>query len=163
MRIQFKRTIATAVAVLALSTMNTPAHAAATQADVDYSTKVAALVQEFGKVATAWGAATANPPSLAIGSKYTAYKAKAIKTSDAVLVTVKKMKALTPSEGFAKSGPALTKIMTAYETAVTSVKNAISKNDAKGMKKANALITSASNDYAAWAKTFGEDVATLNG
>ena len=163
MRIGFKRTIATAIAILALSTISAPAHAAATQADVDYSTKVAALTQEFGKVATAWGTATANPPSLAIGAKYTAYKTKALKTTDAVLATAKKMKALTPSEGFPKSGPELTRIMATYETALSAVKSAISKNDAKGMKKANALITTVSNDYAKWATSYAEEVKALNG
>jgi hypothetical protein len=140
-----------------------PAQAAATQADVDYSTQVSALAQEFAANVIAWSSATANPPTLAFGSKYNAYKTKALKTSDAVLATALKFKALTPSEGFPVSGPLLLKAATAFETAVKGLKTAISKNDAKQMKKSNALILSATSLYSKWGAAYADEVKALNG
>ena len=79
------------IVILIFSTQGGVAHAAATQADVDYSTQLVQLTQEFAKVTTEWSTATAKPPTLAFGSKYNAYKAKALKTSDAVITTAGKL------------------------------------------------------------------------
>jgi len=56
-----------------------PAHAAATQADVDYSTAISKLSLEFGKAATGWAAAVSNPPTFSFGKKFSTYKANASK------------------------------------------------------------------------------------
>ena len=88
-----------------------PAHAAASQADVDYSTQVSQLTTTFVKVAAEYDKAHANPPTFAVGSKFKAYKERATKSSDKFLLEIKKLKALIPSSGFAKSGPMLTSSM----------------------------------------------------
>ena len=152
------------VIALLLAPFNlSPAQAAATQEDVDYSTQVSALAQEFATNVIAWGAATANPPTLAFGRKYNAYKAKALKTSEEVLATALKFKALTPSEGFPISGPLLLKASTAYETAVKGIKTAISKNDSKLMKKSNTQVLSATSAYSKWSIAYAAEVKALNG
>ena len=46
-----------------------PAHAAATQADVDYSTAISKLSVEFGKAATEWAAAVSKSTNLFIWQK----------------------------------------------------------------------------------------------
>lgn len=139
------------------------ANAAATQADIDYSQQVSSLSQEFVDVLNAWALATANPPAFAIGKKFNAYKSKAVKSSDAVLATLKKMKALQASEGFATSGPMLTKAATSYFSAINSIKNAINKNDSKLMKKANTAVLKAGTLYSNWSEAYAKDVAALNG
>ena len=137
--------------------------AGATQADIDYSTKVSTLVMEFSKVTVAWGTAIANPPTLAFGSKWTKFKTASTKSSNAVLATVAKMDALVPSEGFPKSGPMLKKVCAAYKTAISSLNNGVQKNDTKIVTKANALVLKATNAYLAWSKEYAAEVAALNG
>ena len=147
---------------LALATPNS-AMAETTQADVDYSTKVSALALEFSKVATAWGAAISNPPTLAVGSKWSKYKAAATKSSNSVLATVAKMNALVPSVGFPKSGPLLKKACAAYKSAITALNAGIQKNDSKAIAKANTLATKATSAYIAWSEAYAAEVAALNG
>ena len=141
----------------------TYANAAATQADVDYSQQVSTLSQEFATVVSSWGEATANPPTFAVGKKFNAYKAKAVKASDAVLATLKKMNALKPSPGFAKSGDLLVKATASYMSAMTAIKSAINKNDAKAMKKANDAVLKANAKYEEWSKVYASDMEALNG
>ena len=148
---------------LAITAPNSAIAAGATQADVDYSTKVSALSQEFAKVTAAWGTSIAKPPTFAIGSKWTKYKNAATKSSDAVLATIAKLNALVPSEGFPKSGPMLKKVCAAYKTAITTLKSGIQKNDEKIIKKADPLVTKASNAYLAWSDVYAAEVAALNG
>jgi len=140
-----------------------PAHAAATQADVDYSTQVSQLTVTFAKVAADYDKAHANPPTLAFGSKFKAYKDRATKSSDTFLVEIKKLKALTPSSGFAKSGSMLTSSMDLYEKAVTALKTAINKNDTKAIQNGNKVLTKAGTAYIAWSKAYADDLAGLNG
>jgi len=137
--------------------------AGATQADVDYTTKLSALTVEFSKVTTAWGAAIAKPPTFAIGSKWSKYKASATSTSNAVLATVAKMSALVPSAGFTTSGKLLKTTCAEYKTAITALNNGIVKNDVKLINKANPLVVKASNDYLAWTKAYTADMTALNG
>ena len=112
---------------------------------------------------TEWSTSTAKPPTLAFGSKYNAYKAKALKTSDAVITTAGKFKALTPSAGFKKSGPLLKEATGAFQSAASAIKIAISKNDSKLMAKANLLIEKASTAYATWSTAYAADLKVLNG
>ena len=137
--------------------------AGATQADVDYSTKVSALAQEFAKVTVAWDAAISKPPTFAVGSKWSKYKTAATKSTKTVLATVAKMDALVPSEGFPKSGPMLKKACAAYKTAITALNAGIQKNDSKAITKSNTLITKATNAYLAWSEAYAAEVAALNG
>ncbi len=137
--------------------------AGATQADVDYSTQVSTLAQEFAKVTVAWDAAISKPPTLAFGSKWSKYKTAATKSSKVVLATVAKMDALVPSEGFPKSGPMLKKACAAYKTAITALDKGIQKNDAKAITKATPLATKASKAYLAWSEAYAAEVAALNG
>jgi len=137
--------------------------AAATQEDVDYSTKVSETIQVFGTDAADWGVALTSAPKLAIGSKFKSYKVKATKSSDKLLVTIKELKALTPSAGFAKSGPMLTDSMVLYEKAITSLKLAINKNDTKAVAKASQAAVKAGKAFAAWQKVYTTEVAALNG
>ena len=140
-----------------------PAHAAATQADVDYSTAVSKVSVDFGKATSAWATSVANPPSLAFGKKYNDYKTRALKGTNALLVVIAKMKALTPTSGFPKSGPLLKKTALAYEKAVGMTKTAITKNDSKLMEKANKGILDASTALASWGAVYADEVAALNG
>ena len=140
-----------------------PANAAATQADVDYSTAISKLSNEFGKAATDWAGAVSNPPTFSFGKKFSTYKANASKKSDLLLVAIGKMKALTPSVGFPKSDALLKKSLTAYELAVGMVKTAINKNDSKLMTKANKAIIAASSSYQSWAGSYADEVKALNG
>ena len=139
------------------------AAAETTQADVDYSTKISALGQEFSKVTAAWGTAISNPPKLAFGSKWSKYKTAATKSTNAMLETISKMTALTPSEGFTKSGAQLKKATVAMKSAFTAFNKALVKNDKKGLEKADTLITKALNIYAAWSEAYAADAAALNG
>jgi hypothetical protein len=148
---------------LAIAAPNSAMAAGATQADVDYTTKLSALTVEFGKVATDWGTAISSPPTLAFGSKWTKYKAAATKSSNAVLATVAKMSALVPSSGFTKSGAALKKACSEYKSAITALNKGIVKNDTKMITKANPLVAKASSDYLAWTKAYQADLAALNG
>jgi hypothetical protein len=147
---------------LAISTPNA-AVAGATQADVDYSTKVSELSQEFMTVIGTWGTAVASAPTLTIGSKWKKYKAATTKSSDAVLATIAKMSALVPSVGFPKSGPLLKKACASYKSTITTLKSGIVKNDAKIIAKANPLAAKASKEYLAWSKAYAVEVAALNG
>lgn len=137
--------------------------AGATQADVDYSTKVSALAQEFAKVTVAWDAAISKPPTFAVGSKWSKYKAASTKSSNAVLATVAKLDALVPSEGFSKSGPMLKKVCAAYKTAISTLNTGVQKNNTKTVTKANALVVKATNAYLAWSEAYAAEVAALNG
>jgi hypothetical protein len=141
----------------------TPAYAAATQADVDYSTQVSQLTLTFATVGADYDKAHANPPTLAFGSKFKAYKERATKSSDKFLVVIKKLKSLTPSPGFAKSGPMLTSSMDLYDKAVSALKAAINKNDAKAIENANKVVAKAGSAYLAWSKAYATDLAALNG
>ena len=134
-----------------------------TQADVDYTTKVSTLVQEFSTVAANWGTAISSPPTLAFGSKWSKYKTAATKSSNAVLATVAKMSALVPSSGFTKSGEALKKVCAEYKSAITALNKGIVKNDTKMITKANPLVAKASKDYLAWTKAYQADMTALNG
>ncbi|MEI7541556.1 MAG: hypothetical protein WCJ89_08775 [Actinomycetes bacterium] len=140
-----------------------PAHAAATQADVDYSTAISKLSVQFGKVAIGWAAAVSNPPTFSFGKKFSTYKANASTKSDLLLVAIGRLKALTPSVGFPKSDALLKKSLTAYESAVGMVKTAINKNDSKLMTKANKAIIAASTSYQSWAGSYADEVKSLNG
>lgn len=153
--------IALILAVTILSTQLS--YAAATQEDVDYSTKVSETIQIFGADVSDWGVALTSAPKLAIGSKFKSYKAKATKSSDKLLVTISELKSLTPSEGFAKSGPMLTSSMELYEKAITSLKVAINKNDTKAVAKAGQAAAKASKAFLAWQKAYTAEVAALNG
>jgi hypothetical protein len=137
--------------------------AAATQEDVDYSTKVSEIVQIFGADVADWGVALTSAPKLAIGSKFKNYKAKATKSSDKLLLTINDLKSLTPSAGFAKSGPLLVSSMGLYEKAITSLKVAINKNDTKAVTKAGQAAAKASKAFLAWQKAYTIEVAALNG
>ena len=149
---------------LALSTLTlAPAHATATQADVDYSTQITELSQTFLKDATDHDTAHANPPTIAFGSKFNAYKARATKSSDKFLVTIKKMKALVAGPGFAKSGPLLITAMDLYEKGITALKPAVNKNDRNAITKANAVLGKAGVAFLAWSKAYTADAAALNG
>ena len=141
----------------------TPAYAAATQADVDYSTQVSQLTLTFATVGADYDKAHANPPTLAFGSKFKAYKDRATKSSDKFLVVIKNLKSLTPSPGFAKSGPMLTSSMDLYDKAVSALKTAINKNDAKAIENANKVVAKAGSAYLAWSKAYADDLAGLNG
>ncbi len=165
MRATKKKSLAFLVVGLLSLAMATPnsAVAAATQADVDYSTKVSTLAQEFSKGSAVWGTAISNPPTLAFGSKWTKYKAAATKSSKSVLATVAKLDALVPSEGFPKSGPMLKKACAAYKSAITTLNTGIQKNDAKIITKANTLASKASTAYIAWSQAYAAEVAALNG
>ena len=140
-----------------------PAHAAATQADVDYSTQVSQLTLTFATVGADYDKAHANPPTLAFGSKFKAYKERATKSSDKFLLVIKKLKSLTPSPGFAKSGPMLTSSMDLYDKAVSALKAAINKNDTKAIENANKVVAKAGSAYLAWSKAYAADLAALNG
>ncbi len=149
-------------ALVTLSSSNS-SFAAATQEDVDYSTKVSETIQIFGADVSDWGVALTSAPKLAIGSKFKSYKAKATKSSDKLLITISELKSLTPSEGFAKSGPMLTSSMELYEKAITSLKVAINKNDTKAVAKAGQAAAKASKAFLAWQKAYTAEVAALNG
>ena len=149
-------------ALVTLSSSNA-SFAAATQEDVDYSTKVSETIQIFGADVSDWGVALTSAPKLAIGSKFKSYKAKATKSSDKLLITISELKSLTPSEGFAKSGPMLTSSMELYEKAITSLKVAINKNDTKAVAKAGQAAAKASKAFLAWQKAYTAEVAALNG
>ena len=140
-----------------------PAHAATTQADVDYSTQVSQLATTLAKVAADYDKAHANPPIFAVGSKFKAYKERATKTSDKFLLEIKKLKALIPSSGFAKSGPMLTSSMGLWEKAVTATKAAINKNDTKAIQNGNKMVANASSAFTAWSTAYASDAAALNG
>ena len=140
-----------------------PAHAAATQADVDYSTQVSQLTTTLAKVAADYDKAHANPPIFAVGSKFKAYKDRATKTSDKFLLVIKKLKGLTPSSGFAKSGPMLTSYMDLLEKAVTATNAAINKNDTKAIQNGNKMMANAGSASSAWSKAYADDAAALNG
>jgi hypothetical protein len=149
---------------LSLSTVAIiPAHAAATQSDVDYSTKISELTQTFVKIGTDFDTAHAKPPTLAFGSKFNAYKVRANKSSDSFLLIIKQLKSLTPSPGFAKSGPLLVDSMDLYDKAVTALKAAVNKNDTKAITKGNALLAKAGVAFVAWSKVYGADAAALKG
>lgn len=165
MRATKKKSIAFLMASLLSLALATPnsAVADATQADVDYSTKVSALVLEFSNVAADWGTAVSSPPTLAFGSKWTKYKKAATKSTNAFLATIAKMAALVPSEGFPKSGPMLQKSCAAYKTAISTFNTGIQKNDSKIIAKANTLASKATTSYLAWSKAYASEVAALNG
>ena len=141
----------------------TPAYAAATQADVDYSTQVSQLTTTLAKVAADYDKAHANPPIFAVGSKFKAYKDRATKTSDKFLLVIKKLKGLTPSSGFAKSGPMLTSYMDLLEKAVTATNAAINKNDTKAIQNGNKMMANVGSASSAWSKAYADDAAALNG
>jgi len=147
---------------LAISTPNA-AMAETTQADVDYSTKVSTLVQEFSTVAADWGVAVSSPPKLAFGSKWNKYKAGAAKSTNTFLATIAKLSVLVPSAGFPKSGPMLKKVCADYKTALTTLNTGIQKNDSKIISKANTLAAKATSAYVAWSKVYATEVAALNG
>jgi hypothetical protein len=140
-----------------------PAQAAATQADVDYSTAVSKIAVDFGKATSAWATSVANPPSLTFGKKFNDYKTRALKGTNALLVVIAKMKALKPSSGFPKSGPLLKKTALAYEKAVGMTKTAITKNDSKLMAKASKGFLDASTAFASWGAIYADEVGALNG
>ena len=140
-----------------------PAHAAATQADVDYVTQVSQLTTTLAKVAADYDKAHANPPIFAVGSKFKAYKDRATKTSDKFLLVIKKLKGLTPSSGFAKSGPMLTSYMDLLEKAVTATNAAINKNDTKAIQNGNKMMANVGSASSAWSKAYADDAAALNG
>ena len=148
---------------LVITAPNSAIAAGATQADVDYSTKVSGLVQEFSTVAADWGTAISAPPKLAFGSKWNKYKAGATKSTKTFLATIAKMSALVPSEGFPKSGPMLKKVCADYKTALTTLNNGIQKNDSKIIGKANTLAAKATSAYVAWSKAYAAEVAAFNG
>ena len=148
---------------LAIAAPSSATAAGATQADVDYSTQVSALAQEFAKVTVAWDAAISKPPILAFGSKWSKYKTAATKSSKVVLATVAKMHALVPSEGFPKSGPMLKKACAAYKTAITALNKGIQKNNAKAITKATPKATKATKAYLACSEAYAAEVAALNG
>jgi len=165
MKISRIKLIAAALTMgLSLSTVAlAPAYAEATQADIDYSTQVSQLSQTFASDTADWGAALAGAPTLAFGSKWKAYKAKVTKSSDKFLVTIKKLKALTPGPGFTKSGPMLVTAMGFYESAVTTLKTGATKNDVKAVAKAGKVAAQATTAFLAWAKVYPAEVAALNG
>lgn len=148
---------------LAIAAPNSVMAAGATQADVDYTTKVSALAAELGKVAIDWSTAISSPPTLAFGSKWSKYKAAATKSSNTFLATLTKFSSLVPSAGFTKSGEALKKACAEYKSAITALNKGIVKNDTKMITKANPLVTKASSDYMAWVKVYQADMAALNG
>lgn len=137
--------------------------AGATQEDVEYSTKLSEVVQTFSADVADWGTALTSAPQLAIGSKFKSYKARVNISSDKLLVTIKELKSLTPTAGFAKSGPMLTSAIELYERAVTSLKIAINKNDTKAVAKAGQATVKASKAFLAWQKVYTAEVAALNG
>ncbi|MEY4444071.1 MAG: hypothetical protein RL301_150 [Actinomycetota bacterium] len=147
----------------ALIFSNISANAAATQADVDYSTQVSQTVQTFSTDAADWAAVVGSAPTLAAGSKFKEYKVKASKSSDKFLATIKKLKSLKASPGFSKSGPMLVSAMGLYEKAITALKAAINKNDAKAIGKAGQVAVKANSAFLAWQKSYSTDVAALNG
>lgn len=165
MRATKKKSIALFVIGLISLAISAPSavSAGATQADVDYSTKVSALVLEFSNVAADWGTAVSSPPTPAFGSKWSKYKKAATKSTNAFLATIAKMAALVPSEGFPKSGPMLKKSCAAYKTAISTFNTGIQKNDSKIITKANTLASKASISYMAWSKAYAAEVAALNG
>ena len=138
-------------------------YAAATQADVDYSTQVSQTVQTFSADASEWAAVVGEAPAPAVGSKFKAYKIKASKSSDKFLATIKKLKSLKASPGFAKSGPMLVSSMGLYEKAITALKAAINKNDAKAIGKAGQVAVKANSAFLAWQKAYSAEVSALNG
>jgi hypothetical protein len=137
--------------------------AGATQADIDYSTKVSTLSQDFIKTTTDWGVAISSPPTFTIGSKWSKYKAGATKSANTVLASIAKLSALTPSAGFTKSDPLLKAACAAYKSAITAVNNGVQKNDAKMISKSMSLVTKANTALLAWSKAYQADVAALNG
>lgn len=165
MRVTKKKSIALFVVGLFSLAISAPnaAMAETTQADVDYSTQVSALAQEFSKVAAAWGTALSAAPATTAGSKWTKYKASVTKSSNSVLATIAKMNALVPSEGFPKSGPMLKKACAAYKSAISSISTAIQKNDMKLVAKASTLAGKATTSYLAWSQAYAAEVAALNG
>ena len=165
MKISRIKLIAAALTMgLSLSTVAlAPAYAETTQADIDYSTQVSKLTLTFATVGADYDKAHANPPTLAFGSKFKAYKDRATKSSDKFLVVIKNLKSLTPSPGFAKSGPMLTSSMDLYDKAVSALKTAINKNDAKAIENANKVVAKAGSAFLAWSKAFTADLAALNG
>ena len=167
LQLKISRTKLIAVALIAGLSLSTftlaPAHAAATQADVDYSTQITELSQTFVKDATDHDTAHANPPTIAFGSKFNAYKARATKSSDKFLITIKKMKALVAGPGFVKSGPLLITAMDLYEKGITALKPAVNKNDRNAITKANAVLGKAGVAFLAWSKAYTADAAALNG
>lgn len=147
---------------LAISAPNAVS-AGATQADIDYSTKVSSLSQDFIKATTDWGAAIASPPTFTVGSKWTKYKAGATKSSNAVLAAIAKLGALTPSAGFTKSDLLLKTACSSYKSAITAVNNGVQKNDAKMISNSMSLVTKANTALLAWSKSYQAEVAALNG
>lgn len=136
--------------------------AAATQADVDYSTKISQTIQTFSTNANEWAAALSSAPTFAVGSKFKAYKERASKSSEKFLVTIKKLKSFVASPGFTKSGPMLLSTMALYEKAVAALQSAINKNDTKAISKAGQISAQANKALVAWQKAYTADVAALN-
>ncbi len=158
-----KKILGALLTVLISLSSTTTSNAAATQEDVDYSTKVSESVQKFGADVADWGSVLASAPKLAIGSKFKSYKAKASQSSDKLIVTISELKSLTPSAGFTKSAPMLVTSMEMYEKAISSLKAAINKNDAKAIAKAGKAAAKASKSFLAWQKAYTAEVAALNG
>jgi flagellin-specific chaperone FliS len=57
----------------------------------------------------------------------------------------------------------LTSSMDLYDKAVSALKAAINKNDAKAIENANKVVAKAGNAYLAWSKAYAADLAALNG